>query len=187
MQLYGEERLAEKLSASDKHKTDEICRIIRADIDDFVGEAPQFDDITMLCIRINHIENENSIISYPELANVATVAEFVEKRLEKWDVGMRTASRVQIALDEIYSNILRYSGASESRVNVELGADCVILEFEDNGRAYDPTAAKDPDVTLSAEEREIGGLGIFMVKKSTRSMEYIYEDNRNKLKLVFDL
>ena len=186
-QLYGEERLAEKLSASEKRKTDELCRIIRADIDDFVGDAPQFDDITMLCIRVNHIENGDSITSYPEMASVSTVAEFVEKRLEKWDVGMRTAARIQVALDEIYSNILRYSGASESRVEVEKGEDCVILRFEDNGRPYDPTAAADPDITLSAEEREIGGLGIFMVKKSTRSMEYAFEENKNKLKLVFDL
>ena len=186
-QLYGEDRLAEKLSASDKHKTDELCRNIRSDIDLFVGEAPQFDDITMLCIKINHIENENSITTYPEMASVSTVAEFVEKRLEKWQVGLRTANRVQVALDEIYSNILRYSGASESRVSVALGDDCVMLDFEDNGRPYDPTAAADPDVTLSAEEREIGGLGIFMVKKSTRSMEYAYADNKNKLKLVFDL
>ena len=186
-QLYGEDRLVQVLSASDKRKTDELCKTVRADIDRFVGDAPQFDDITMLCIKLNHIENANSITTYPEMASVSTVADFVEKRLEEWEVGMRTAARIQVALDEIYSNILRYSGASESRVEIARGEDCVILDFEDNGAPYDPTAAADPDVTLSAQDREIGGLGIFMVKKSTRSMDYSYADGCNRLKLVFDL
>ena len=186
-QLYGEDRLVEVLSASDKRRTDELCRTVRADIDRFVGDAPQFDDITMLCIKLNHIENGGSITTYPEMASVSTVADFVEKRLDSWEVGMRTASRIQVALDEIYSNILRYSGASESLVEISRGEDCIILRFEDNGRPYDPTAAADPDVTLSAEERQIGGLGIFMVKKSTRSMEYAWENDKNRLTLVFDL
>ena len=185
--LYGEDRLVQVLSASDKRKTDELCKTVRADIDLFVGDAPQFDDITMLCIKVNHIEDENSITTYPEMASVATVAEFVEKRLEAWDVGMRTSARIQVALDEIYSNILRYSGASESRVQISRNENSVTLFFQDNGKPYDPTQAADPDVTLSAEEREIGGLGIFMVKKSTRSMEYAFADDKNRLTLVFDL
>lgn len=187
LQLYGEKRLAQVLSASDKGKTDELCKTVRSDIDRFVGDAPQFDDITMLCVKVNSIENENSIALHPEMASLDTLSAFVEKRLDEWEVNVSMKKRIMVALDEIYSNIVRYSGAAESWVQVSREDKDIILEFEDNGVSYDPTAAQGPDITLPAEEREIGGLGIFIVKKFVKSMEYAREDDRNKLKLVYEV
>ncbi len=95
----------------------------------------------------------------------------------------KTKSSLMVAMDEIASNIVRYSGAKEFSVAIELADDppVVRLVFSDEGRPYNPLAKSDPDVTLSAEEREVGGLGIFMVKKMMDEISYSHEDGRNVL------
>ena len=94
---------------------------------------------------------------------------------------MKIVSQINIAADEIFSNIIRYSGASSVSVGCETEEDRVVIRFADNGRPYDPTGREDPDITLSAEDRDIGGLGIFMVKKTMDEIKYEYEDGFNIL------
>ena len=94
---------------------------------------------------------------------------------------MKVVSQINIAVDEIFSNIARYSGATAVSVGCEAEKDRAVLRFADNGRPYDPTEQADPDVTLSAEERDIGGLGIFMVKKTMDEIQYEYENGFNIL------
>ena len=89
-----------------------------------------------------------------------------------------------MAIDEIYSNIARYSGATEARIGCNVSGGRITLRFMDNGSPYDPTEKEDPDTTLSAEEREIGGLGIFMVKKIMDDVTYDYKGCFNILTLV---
>lgn len=90
---------------------------------------------------------------------------FFEECLAEQDAPMKVVSQINIAVDEIFSNIARYSGATSVSVGCEAEKDHVVLRFADNGRPYDPTEKADPDITLSAEKRDIGGLGIFMVEK----------------------
>ena len=94
-------------------------------------------------------------------------------------------NKVQIAVDEIYSNIVYYSQAKNAKITVTGSDEKLSLLFEDDGIPYDPTTAKEPDVTLSAEEREIGGLGIFMVKKMAADIHYENTDGKNRLTVVF--
>ena len=89
--------------------------------------------------------------------------------------------------DEIYANIVNYSNASLATVSYTIENSKLCLTFADNGIPYNPLEATEPDTTLSAEERQIGGLGIFMVKKMTESMEYELKDGKNVLKLVIAL
>ncbi len=89
-----------------------------------------------------------------------------------------------IAVDEIFSNIAQYSGASSVTLGCALSDGKATLRFSDNGRPYDPTGKPDPDTTLSAEERDIGGLGIFMVKKIMDEVSYEYTDGLNILTLA---
>jgi len=91
-----------------------------------------------------------------------------------------------VALDEIIGNIVNYAyapgvGQVTVRMELDLAARQVSLTFIDAGIPYDPMAKDDPDVTLSAEDREIGGLGIFMVKKTMDEMRYAYQDGKNVL------
>ena len=96
---------------------------------------------------------------------------------------MKVIAQVNIAADEIFSNIARYSGASSVRVDCEITDRRVMIRFTDDGIPYDPTAQPEPDITLPAEKRESGGLGILMVKKSMDLMSFEYTDGRNSLTL----
>ncbi|MDY6315380.1 MAG: SpoIIE family protein phosphatase [Clostridia bacterium] len=186
-QLYGEERLLETVNRNIVMDTRKLCEAVKSDVDQFVGEAPQFDDITMLSVEIQYIRGENSITVIADDKSMIPVSEFAKSLTEKLAVVPKVANKVSIAVDEIYSNIINYSGADLATISYEIKDGRLYMTFTDDGIPYNPIKAEEPDVTLSAEERKIGGLGIFMVKKMTESMEYTYEDEKNILKLIIAL
>lgn len=122
------------------------------------------------------------------IENIASVTAFVDEQLERLDCPMKTQVQVDIAIDELFSNIANYAyhpkvGAATVRVEVTEDPLAVVLTFIDHGVPYDPLAKADPDITLSAEEREIGGLGIYMVKKTMDDISYEYRDGQNILRI----
>lgn len=122
------------------------------------------------------------------IENIAAVTAFVDEQLEQLDCPMKTQIQVDVAIDELFGNIANYAynpktGAATVRVEVTENPLAVVLTFIDNGIPYDPLAKADPDVTLSAEEREIGGLGIYMVKKTMDDISYEYRDGKNILRI----
>lgn len=113
------------------------------------------------------------------------VLAFVDGILEGLDCPMKVQLQLDVAVEELYVNIGHYAyapgvGPAVIRVEAEDGPT-VAITFIDQGIPYDPTAKPDPDVTLSAEERQIGGLGIYMVKKSVDEMAYRREGDSNVL------
>ena len=186
-QLYGEERLLETVNRNIVMDTRKLCEAVKSDVDQFVGEAPQFDDITMMSVEIQYIRGENSITVIADDKSMIPVSEFAKSLTEKLTVVPKVANKVSIAVDEIYSNIINYSGAELATISYEIKDGRLYMTFTDDGIPYNPLEAEEPDITLSAEERKIGGLGIFMVKKMTESMEYTYEDEKNILSLVISL
>ena len=120
--------------------------------------------------------------------NIETVTDFVDEQLEALECPMKAQMQINIAIDELFGNIAHYAynpDVGEATVRVEVAKDplSVIITFIDGGVPYDPLAAADPDITLSAEERTMGGLGIFMVKKSMDDVTYRYENGRNILSI----
>ena len=120
--------------------------------------------------------------------NIPAVTAFVEEQLEQYNCPMKTQMQIDIAIDELFSNIAQYAynpktGKATIRVEVTENPMAVIITFIDNGVPYNPLAKADPDVTLSADERQIGGLGIFMVKKSMDDINYEYKNGQNILKI----
>ena len=119
------------------------------------------------------------------LENIPAVTAFVDERLETLDCPMKAQMQIDVAIDELFSNIALYaydpSGPATVRVDVDRDPLAVRITFIDHGKPYDPLAKADPDVTLSAEDRPIGGLGIFMVKKSMDDVRYEYRDGQNIL------
>ena len=118
--------------------------------------------------------------------NIETVTDFVNEQLEEMDCPMKAQMQISIAIDELFGNIAHYAynpAVGEATVRVEVVEDpmSVVITFIDKGVPYDPLTAADPDITLSAEERAIGGLGIFMVKKSMDEITYRYENGSNIL------
>ena len=120
--------------------------------------------------------------------NLPQVLAFVDEQLEAADCPMKIQMQIDIAVEEIFVNIAHYAynpdvGTAKVRVEVLGEPPAVDITFIDNGIPYDPLAKADPDVTLSAEERQIGGLGIFMVKKTMDDVKYEYLDGHNILTL----
>ena len=120
--------------------------------------------------------------------NIETVTEFVNAQLELLDCPIKAQMQIDIAIDELFGNIAHYAyntevGSATVRVEVSEAPLAVIITFIDNGVPYDPLGKDDPDIMLSAEEREIGGLGIYMVKKSMDEITYEYKDGQNILKI----
>lgn len=121
--------------------------------------------------------------------NISEVTEFVTQQLETLNCTPKVLAQIAIAIDELFSNIARYAynpevGPATVRVEVLENPLAVSVTFIDMGKPYDPLAKEDPDVTLSAEERGIGGLGIYMVKKSMDGVVYEYKDGQNILKIT---
>ncbi len=185
-ELFGTDRMLAALNETLDADSEQRLIIVKNHVDSFVGSAPQFDDITMLAFEMKKLSGSNKKMfeTNPKEDGVDKVTEFVESYLEENEVSMKVVMQMNIAIDEIYSNIQRYSGASKAKVECEITERAIMLRFTDNGKAYDPTEQKEPDITLSAEEREIGGLGIFMVKKSMDKVEYARLDNENVLTLT---
>lgn len=118
--------------------------------------------------------------------NITQITAFVDEQLEELNCPMKAQMQIDVAIDELFGNIARYAyhpdvGTATVRVEVTQDPLTVIITFIDNGVPYDPLAKEDPDITLSAEEREIGGLGIYMVKKSMDNVAYEYKDGQNIL------
>ena len=114
----------------------------------------------------------------------------VENSMREAGASSASIISIDVAIDEIFSNIIFYSGLKEDekaliRVTIDDGAERMItMEFIDTGRAFNPLELPEPDVTKPAEEREIGGLGIFMVKKSMDHVSYRNEDGKNILTIM---
>lgn len=118
--------------------------------------------------------------------NITPVTMFVDEQLEALDCSMKAQMQIDVALDELFANIANYAypgGAGDATIQTDFEpAERIFsITFIDSGIPYDPLAKPDPDVTLSAEERSIGGLGIFLVKKTMDDMIYRYENNQNIL------
>lgn len=178
--LYGEDRLLAALNALEDVDAQTVCRRVKADMDAFVGDADQFDDITMLHLRLLP---QTMLELRPDLSELDRATAFVEDTLRSAGADEKTVVKMNIAVDEIFSNIARYSGADKARLECAVTPARFTVRFVDNGKPYDPTQHSEPDVTLSAEERGIGGLGILMVKKSMDGVEYTYENGQNILTL----
>ena len=228
--LFGDSRLLATLKMGGERSTADTCTLVKKEIDNFVQDAPQFDDITMLAIKFDGIDdpvweryektidvaddNKGELKSFvegiltpmdgakkvqmqdawdryekivdviPENQDILTA--FVEGILAPMEGSLKSQMQINIAIDEIYSNIVKFSGATKVTLIVEVRKATLTarLTFIDNGKPYDPIKQADPDVTLPAEEREIGGLGIFIVKKTMDSVCYRRNGENNELAIT---
>ena len=123
------------------------------------------------------------------IENVTPLTEAVDGMLESMDCPMKVQAQIDIAVDEVFSNIANYAyapdvGTAVVRIETRREPASITLTFRDWGVRYNPLEKKDPDVSLGLEERQIGGLGIFMVKKSMNKMFYRRRGRQNVLTLV---
>lgn len=121
--------------------------------------------------------------------NLPQVLDFLEEALDELDCPLKTRMQIAVAAEEIYVNIASYAyapgtGTADIRLMAAGEPTTVTISFSDGGKPFDPLQKEDPDITLSAEERDIGGLGIFMTKKIMDEVKYAYRDGKNILTMI---
>lgn len=190
--LYGEDRLKNFLNKNLEADVEKTLKTLRGELQSFAGDAPQFDDITMLLLDFKGDEAMPERTFEAKDESIAEMLGFVEGELEKADCPMKIQTAVCVAMEEVFVNIAHYAypdGEGKAKISVAVDGETNIATFvvSDNGIPFDPLAKADPDITLSADEREVGGLGIFIIKKTMDSVSYVRENGENRLTMTKDL
>jgi len=189
-ELFGEKRMMSVLSHR-RNAKDQI-QAMEKNVSDFVGSAPQSDDLTMLFI---HYLNDGlprssvpHIVLRNEVGQISRLAGFVEKVAEENGINPGTTAGINLALEEIVTNVIMYAypkgteGFAEIKVRTR--DDAIDFEVSDSGKPFDPTAVPEVDINLGAEERKIGGLGIHLARKIMDVISYERKNNKNILTLT---
>ena len=183
---YGEERMMTLLAGQVASRPRIVVENMQASVAAFADGAPQSDDLTMLCIRYQ----KAAIVMRNDIQQIPTLSEWID------GLGVPDALNmpINLALEEAVSNVMLYAypDKKNEQVFVEFvkmmdedgQSEQLIFTISDSGIPFDPTQQKEADTTLSAEERPIGGLGIFLVNQLMDSVSYRREENKNILTLV---
>jgi sigma-B regulation protein RsbU (phosphoserine phosphatase) len=190
--LYGEERLIDFMNKNVSVNATDLLPALKANIDEFVGDAPQFDDITMLMFDYKLGKGDELMTkkTFPAKTEILSdILGFVDEMLQHYECPMKIQMAICVAIEEVFVNVAHYAyGGGEGNVTLSIGFDeksrTITLRMSDNGIPFDPLKKPDPDITLSAEEREIGGLGIFITKKTMDTVTYAYENGENILTMI---
>lgn len=188
-ELYGPDRLAAYLT---QHGGDDIYDLLlnlRQELATFAGSTAQFDDITMLLMEFRKAAHNTEFTEQTFPASdteLASAIAFVEQELEKTPCSPKDAMQISLAAEEVFVNIAHYAYIGQSG-NITLGTrykDGIFsLQFTDSGIPFNPLDRDEPDISQNAEDRTVGGLGIFLVKKTMDDMSYQQKDGQNILTL----
>ena len=184
-EMFTVNRMLRALNEAGTQSPEDILAHVKSSVEEFVGDVSQFDDLTMLCFeRKAPGGGRQTLCVDATLENYADVIAFIDRLLEQNGCDEENRLRVQLAADEIFTNIVNYAyGAEGGKAEITFSCKDGIAEitFADNGVPYDPLQKDDPDLTLSPEEMQIGGLGVFIAKNNMDAISYRYENHRNIL------
>jgi sigma-B regulation protein RsbU (phosphoserine phosphatase) len=187
-ELFGEERLLAALNANKDTPPKELLPAVKLAVDIFADGTEQSDDITMLAFKINgeaaaSEEAPKRLELKASLENLNKALDFVNTELERRGCPQEIQGKIEIAVEEIFVNIANYAygpagGSAVIYISVN---DKIVIRFEDTGKFYNPLEKPEPDLDKPLMERDIGGLGVFLVKKLMDNVEYSRIDDRNVL------
>jgi sigma-B regulation protein RsbU (phosphoserine phosphatase) len=189
-ELFGLKRVASVLSA--RRSAQEHLEVMEKNVADFVGDAPQSDDLTMLFIHyLNETPaacKERHLVLDNDVSQIPLLEEFLESLVEEEKLDPGVFTMVNLALEEAVTNVMMYAypKGTEGIVDILARVDGDKLEFTitDSGMAFDPTAIPEVDITAGVEERKIGGLGIHMVRNIMDTLRYERVDGKNILSMT---
>ena len=197
--LFGNDRLMEALNGNPWDDPKELLDNVSRRAAEFAGDAPQFDDMTMIGFMwmgkeddiMEAPSNKQEIVLSADTRELDRLNDFLEAQAEAVDCPPGTLMKIQISAEEIFTNIANYAypdgqgtAVVISEIKEENGETIMTVSFSDSGQPFDPLAMPDPDITAPAEERNIGGLGIYMVKETMDKVDYSYEKGRNILTIT---
>ena len=193
---FGMDRTLAAVNIAADAPVEKILANVDSEVKKFVGDAEQFDDLTMMCIEYLGPQmttpeggtEHKEITVEAKVENLAAVMGFVNGELKDLNCSDKIRRQIDVAVDEIFGNVAFYAygdGMGDITVKMEIPADrsFVVIRFIDGGTEFNPLNTKDPNLTLSAKERQKGGLGIFLVKKTMDEMTYEYKDGKNILSI----
>lgn len=175
-----------------QHAPKQIIEAMTLAVHQFVGEAEQSDDLTMLALQYKHqqpdIYYQRSLTLPNDVQMIPKLSEFVETVCETTELDMTKCMQINLAIEEAVVNVMNYAYPKgvKGMVNIDatISSKGLIFVISDNGTPFDPTAKAEVDTSLSAEERGIGGLGIHLIRQIMDSINYEYIDGRNVLTLL---
>ena len=193
---FGEERMMERLRSLG-HTPHAVVDGMTEAVHTFVAGAEPSDDLTMLAIQFVHPIEENegrksegggrSITLQNDVQQVPQLAAFVEEVAEGVGLNPSTAMSLNLAMEEAVVNVMNYAYPAGTQGDIGITAckskGMLTFTITDSGTPFDPTAKSDPDITLAAEDRPIGGLGIMLVRQLMDEVLYERKDNQNILTL----
>ena len=191
--LYEEERLVELLGSRSDTEPEEVIEATLVDIKRFVAGAEQSDDITLLALRFHNSPSVDGSARFSynmknQLAEVEQVLVAFEEFSEENRIPESDRHDVKLAFDELLNNTVSYGfsddGEHEIEISIDKVADSLTITIVDDGIEFDPLRKETPDVKASMEERDIGGLGIHLVRNLMDDVSYKREDDRNKLTMI---
>ena len=182
-ELFGEARMEEALHGR-KSATDHLKNMQRR-VAAFVGDAPQSDDLTMLFIHFLGTKKTRRLTLDNDIRQVSRLTGFVDGILAEYHLDSGLSTRINLALEEAVTNVIMYAYPPETagRMDLEAVREEGGLKFTltDSGKAFDPTAAPEADLSASVENRPVGGLGIHLVRTIMDRVSYRREDGKNVL------
>lgn len=121
--------------------------------------------------------------------SLSDVLGYVEQTLDSFECPMKIQTAICVAIEEVFVNVAHYAypesvGDMTLHIDFDVESRVITFRMSDKGVPFDPLKKPDPDITLSAEEREIGGLGIFIAKNTMDSLTYAYENGENILTMI---
>lgn len=185
--MFTAEGMVKALNRYKKENPENILKGVNQCVDEFVGNAPQFDDLTMMCLELKEENNLKTLTVDATNDKLHEVMGFIDSFLEENGCSMKAQMQVDLSVEEIFVNIANYAygeSVGKAEISIENNNGEITVVFKDSGVPYNPLDKADPDVSLSAEEREIGGLGIFLTKKNMDSVSYQYENEQNILTMT---
>ena len=190
-ELYGEQRLMSVLKRHTSSAPRHIVDALLEDIAHHVGGADQTDDITMLCCSLGDLRDREGcrrIVLRNNIEEIARMQGFIDELVAELCLTPEDAFNIHLALEEAVSNVIMYAFPEGEQHDITLTVrhvdDTLIFRVIDAGQEFDPTLQPDADVTLSLEQRPIGGLGIFLIRRIMQRVEYHRIDGNNILTMV---
>ena len=183
-ELFGEDRL--KLALSGRKGANEHLDNIKKKVADFVGEAPQSDDLTILFIR--YLPATRRLTLHNDISQIALLPDFIEEAVKASKLDPCLTASLNLAIEEAATNVIQYAYPNgtfgDLTIDAAITDNALTFILTDKGKPFDPTAKAEVDTSASVEDRPIGGLGIHLVRKIMDSVRYDRIDDKNVLILT---
>ncbi|MBR5656712.1 MAG: SpoIIE family protein phosphatase [Prevotella sp.] len=189
--MLGRARMMQMISECGTTSTKQLVEMVVEQVKEFSKNAEQSDDLTLLAIsyipkEVNYILDEELTLQN-DVKEVEKLSAFIKQTTERLNIEKSLAYQLRLALEEAVVNVMEYAypAGTTGDVNIRVTSDGKHLKFiiSDSGISFNPTEASTADTTLSAEERPVGGLGIFLVRELMDSINYERIDGKNVLTL----